>query len=65
MVKIKVRFPESKKKQRKIADEVRNTAYECAEELWEAICINPPVASKANHPFDSSRQEGLSQLNMR
>ena len=25
MVKIKVRFPESKKKQRKIADEVRHT----------------------------------------
>ena len=37
MVKIKVRFPESKKKQRKIADEVRHTAYECAEELWEAM----------------------------
>lgn len=37
MVNIKIRFPKSEKKQRKIAREVRHTAYECAEELWEAV----------------------------
>lgn len=37
MVKIKIRFPKSEKKKHKIAHEVRHTAYECAEELWEAV----------------------------
>ncbi len=39
MVKIKVRFPESGKKQRNIADEVRHTVCECAEKLCEAMPV--------------------------